>query len=189
VLSRLSLWILNTLGWTIQAELPDIKKYVVIAAPHTSNWDFPVGILAARAINLETHWMGKHTLFRWPFGWFFRALGGTPVYRHRDQDSIRQMADLFGCSEQLVLALAPEGTRSKTDHWKTGFHYIARAANVPIVMAYLDFGHKQVGTSDLFYPSEDIEADFVQIRHFYKDRIGKNPENQSLIQVREKSGS
>jgi 1-acyl-sn-glycerol-3-phosphate acyltransferase len=186
MLSRLSMWTLNMLGWTIQADLPDLKKYVAIAAPHTSNWDFPLGILAAKAINLKVCWMGKHNLFRWPFGWFFRAIGGTPVQRGRGQNYIRQMTDLFARSERLVLALAPEGTRSKTDHWKTGFHYIARAAHVPILMVYLDFGHKQVGTGDMFYPGDDIEADFNLIRQFYANRRGKNPENESLIQVREK---
>lgn len=187
MLSRLSMWILNSLGWTVQAELPDIKKYVVIAAPHTSNWDFPLGILAAKAMRLKVHWLGKHTLFRWPFGWFFRAIGGTPVNREHGQDYIRQMTELFERSEYLVLALAPEGTRSKLDHWKTGFHYIARAANVPILLAYMDFGRKQVGVGDLFYPGDDIEADFDRIRQFYKKRTGKNPENTSLIQVKPKN--
>jgi len=174
------------LGWTIRADLPTIRKYVVIAAPHTSNWDFPIGYLVTLAIKLEVCWMGKHTLFRWPYGWIFRATGGTPVHREQGKNYIEQMTDLFKRSEQLVLALAPEGTRSKTDHWKTGFHYIARAANVPILMAYLDFGNKEVGTSDLLYPGEDIEADFAQIRQFYTNRQGKNPENASLIQVRKK---
>ena len=178
------MWILTRLGWTIQADLPDVKKYVAIAAPHTSNWDFPLGILAAKAIRLKVHWMGKHTLFRWPFGWFFRALGGTPVNRDGGYNYIKQMTDLFENSEQLVIALAPEGTRSKMDHWKTGFHYIARAANVPILMAYLDFGNKQVGIGELFYPGEDIEADFKHIRQFYANRLGKNPENASLVKVR-----
>jgi 1-acyl-sn-glycerol-3-phosphate acyltransferase len=184
MLSAISRWILSTLGWTIQANLPDTRKYVVIAAPHTSNWDFPLGILAAKAINLEPHWMGKHTLFRWPYGWFFRAIGGTPIQRGKGQNYIQQMVDLFARSERLVLALAPEGTRSKTDHWKTGFHYIARAARVPIALAYLDFGHKMVGIEEWFEPGKDIEADFERIRAFYQNRIGKNPENTSLIRVR-----
>ena len=182
--SRLSRWILNALGWTIQADLPDLKKYVVIAAPHTSNWDFPLGVLVGKAVKLDPHWVGKHTIFRWPYGWFFRWIGGTPVHRDSGKNYIQQMTDLFERSDRLVLALAPEGTRSKTDHWKTGFHYIARAANVPIVLGYLDFGNKQVGMGGTFYPSEDIEADFARIREFYKDRRGKNPENASLIQVR-----
>jgi len=186
MLSRLSMWILKTLGWTIHVDLPDIKKYVVIAAPHTSNWDFPIGIMAVWAIKLEVHWMGKDSLFRRPYGWFFRAIGGTPIQRDGRQNYIEQMRDLFERSDQLVLALAPEGTRGKTDHWKTGFYYIARAANVPILMAYLDFENKQVGTGKLFYPGEDIEADFSEIRQFYAGRQGKNPENASLIRVRKK---
>ena len=184
MLSRLSRWILKALGWTVQGELPDFKKYVIVAAPHTSNWDFPLGILAGKALKLEPHWMGKHTLFRWPYGWFYRAIGGTPIHLEKGRNYIKQMTELFEQKEHLVLALAPEGTRSKTDHWKTGFHYIASAANVPIILAYLDFGKNQVGLGDIFYPGDDIEADFARIREFYKDRRGKNPENASLIQVR-----
>lgn len=186
MLSLLSKWILTRLGWTILADLPDIKKYVVIAAPHTSNWDFPLGILFARAIKLKVRWMGKHTLFRWPYGWFFRAIGGTAVHRESGKNYIGQMADLFEQSDQLILALAPEGTRTKTDHWKTGFYYIARAANVPILIGYLDFGNKQVGIKELFYPTDDINADFETIRQFYAGRRGKNPENESLIKIRPK---
>jgi len=186
VLARLSCWILKKLGWTLEVDLPDIDKFVAIAAPHTSNWDFPLGILSAKAINLKVHWMGKHSMFRWPFGWFFRAIGGTPIHRDGGKNYMQQMADLFNRSEHLVLALAPEGTRSKTDHWKTGFHSIARAANVPILMAYLDYGIKQVGIGGMFYPGDDIEEDFKRIREFYQDRRGKNPEKESLIQVRKK---
>lgn len=189
MLSSLAMWILNTLGWSVSADLPDFKKYVAIAAPHTSNWDFPLGILAAKAIKLEIHWMGKHSLFYWPWGWFFRAIGGTPVHRDKAQNYIRQMTELFEHSEQLVLALAPEGTRSKTDHWKTGFHYIARAANVPVVMAYLDYGNKQVGIGGVLYPSADIDADFDQIRQYYKNKQAKNPSQTSLIQIRKNQGA
>ena len=186
MLSQLSGWILKMLGWTIHVELPDIDKYVAIAAPHTSNWDFPLSILAAKAINLKVTWLGKHNLFRRPYGWFFRAIGGTPIRRDGGQNYMQQMTDLFNRSDHLVLALAPEGTRSKTNHWKTGFHAIARAANVPVLMGYMDHGKKQVGLGGLFYPSDDIEADFKLIREFYKTRRGKNPENESLIQVRKK---
>jgi 1-acyl-sn-glycerol-3-phosphate acyltransferase len=185
MLSRLSMWTLKLLGWSVHADYPEAKKYVVIAAPHTSNWDFPLGILAAKAVNLDMHWMGKHALFQWPWGWIFRAIGGTPVHRKQSHDLIQQMTALFSSSEHLVLALAPEGTRQKRDHWKTGFYYIARAARVPIVMGYLDFGKKQVGIGGTFYPSDDIEADFNQIRQFYKNRRGKTPENESLIKVRQ----
>ena len=130
--------------------------------------------------------MGKHSMFRWPYGWFFRAIGGTPIHRNGGQNYIQQMTDLFDRSEQMVLALTPEGTRSKTDHWKTGFHAIALAAKVPILMAYLDYEKKQVGIGGMFHPGDDIEADFSLIREYYKNRRGKNPEKESLIQVRDK---
>jgi 1-acyl-sn-glycerol-3-phosphate acyltransferase len=189
VFSRLCSWLLNALGWTIHADFPDVDKYVLIVAPHTSNWDFPLGILAAKALDLDAHWMGKHTLFRWPYGWFFRAIGGTPVYRDQVLNVIQQMKDQFARSKPLVLALAPEGTRSRTDHWKTGFYYIARAANVPIAMAYLDYRQKQIGIGGMLYPEDDIEATFEHIRRFYRDKRGKYPHEESLIQVRQPQGT
>ncbi len=184
MLSRLCKWILNTLGWTVHADLPGADKYVVIAARHTSNWDFPLGIMAAKAVNLDIHWLGKNTLFRWPFGWFFRAIGGTPVHRGQARNLIQQIADLFARPGPLVIALAPEGTRSKTDHWKTGFYHIARAAKVPIVMAYLDYGQKHVGIGGAIDPGDDIEAVFEQMRAYFKGRRGKYPEKESQIRVR-----
>jgi 1-acyl-sn-glycerol-3-phosphate acyltransferase len=189
VLARFSRWLLRRLGWSLNIDLPAIDKYVAIAAPHTSNWDFLLGILAAWAIPLKVSWLGKHSLFRWPYGWYFRAIGGVPVRRDGSKQYIQQMTDLFNQSEHLILALAPEGTRSRTDHWKTGFHTIARAANVPILMAYFDYPNKQVGIGGMFYPSDDIEADFRLIREFYKDRRGKNPDKESLIQARNRKKS
>lgn len=186
MLSWFSRWILKSLGWTIEFKFPEIKKCVIIAAPHTSNWDFLLGILAAKAIRLEPRWIGKHTIFRWPFAWFFHALGGIPVHRGQGHNYRDQLTDMFAHTDHLRLSLAPEGTRSKTDHWKTGFHRIARAAGVPILMAYLDFGHKQVGITGILEPTDDIEADFEAIRVFYADRRGKFPEKESSIRVRDK---
>jgi 1-acyl-sn-glycerol-3-phosphate acyltransferase len=189
MLSRLSSWLLKILGWTVHAEFPETGKYVLIVAPHTSNWDFPLGILAKTALKLDARWMGKHTLFHWPAGWFFRALGGVPVRRDQALNMIQQMADLFAGPGPMVLALAPEGTRIKKDHWKTGFYHIARAAQVPIAMAYLDYENKEVGLGGTLYPSDDISEVFVQIREFYRNRNGKYREQQSLIQPREKPPS
>jgi len=186
VLARFSHWLLGRLGWSLHIDPHDIDKYVIIAAPHTSNWDFLIGRLAAWAIELKVSWLGKHSLFRWPFGWYFRRIGGVPVRRVGGQNYIRQMTELFDSSDRLVLALAPEGTRGKTDHWKTGFHAIARAAGVPILMAWFDYPNKRIGLGGMFYPGDDIEADFRRIRAFYSDKRGKNPEKESLIQVRKK---
>lgn len=184
MISLISKWILHLAGWTVRPDMPVLDKYVIIAAPHTSNWDFVLGILAVKAIKLDVQWIGKHTLFKWPFGWFFRALGGIPVYRNQPRDLIEQMQEQFECSEKLALALAPEGTRSKTDHWKTGFYRIAHAAGVPIVMAYLDFGRKEIGLDGAIDSSADIDTVFSQIREFYKGHRGKFPEKESLIQPR-----
>ncbi|MCW8926471.1 MAG: lysophospholipid acyltransferase family protein [Xanthomonadales bacterium] len=181
------MWILKSLGWTVNNSFPEVRKCVVIAAPHTSNWDFILGIVAAKAIRLEPRWIGKHTIFRWPVGWFFRAIGGIPIRRGEGLNYIDQLTDLFTETDRLVLGLAPEGTRSRTDHWKTGFHHIARAAGVPVLMAYFDYPRKSVGIEQMFYPSDDIEADFEHIRAFYAGHKGKNPEQASLIRVRDKT--
>lgn len=187
MLSWLSMWILKSLGWSVENRFPEVRKCVVIAAPHTSNWDFVLGIVAAKAIKLEPRWIGKHTIFRWPVAWFFRAIGGIPVRRGEGHNYIKQLAELFAETDRLVLGMAPEGTRSKTDHWKTGFHYVARAAGVPILMAYFDYPRKSVGIEGMFYPSDDIEADFEYIRTFYADHAGKNPDQASLIRVRDRT--
>ena len=186
MLSHLARWLLAALGWKIQNQYPDVKKCVVIAAPHTSNWDFVLGIVAAKAIDLRPRWIGKHTIFRWPIAWFFRAIGGIPVRRGEGHNYIEQLARMFAQSDRLVLGMAPEGTRSKTDHWKTGFYYIARGAGVPVLMAYFDYPRKQVGITGILHPSDDIEADFEKIREFYADHRGKNPEQESLVRVRQK---
>jgi len=178
------MWLLKLLGWNVQVDFPPAKKYVLIAAPHTSNWDFPLGILAQYALKLNIQWIGKHTLFRWPYGWFFRAIGGIPVYRHESLNLSQQLVARFAESDSMVLALAPEGTRKKTDHWKTGFYHIATAANVPITMAYLDFGRKRVGIGKSFIPSGDIDSDFEIIREYYQDIRGKHPQQASNIQIR-----
>ena len=185
-MSRISRWILGALGWSIEHRYPDVEKCVVIAAPHTSNWDFVLGIVAAKAIDLRPNWVGKHTIFRWPFAWFFRAIGGIPVHRGEGRNYIAQLAELFAQTDRLVLGMAPEGTRSKTDHWKTGFYYIARDAGVPVLMAYFDYPRKKVGITGKLHTSDDIEADFKKIREFYADHHGKNPEQASLIRVRKK---
>jgi len=181
---RISRWLLRALGWSLHTEFPDARKYVLIVAPHTSNWDFPLGILAARALGLDARWLGKHTLFRRPFGWFFRALGGIPVQRDRSQHLIDAIGELFGQSDELIIALAPEGTRSKTEHWKSGFYHVARSAGVPIVMASLDYGAKRIAVGGSFLPGDDIEAVFERIRQFYAGCLGRCPEKQGEIRPR-----
>ena len=183
-MKKLADGLLSALGWTVHCDDPLTDRYVLIVAPHTSNWDFPLGLLANWSLDLDAHWIGKHTLFRGPLGPVFRSLGGIPVDRDAAANMVEQLAQRFATSDRLVLAMAPEGTRSSAGHWKTGFWRIARAAQVPIAMAYLDYGRREVGVGGTFLPGEDREADFARISAFYAGRQGLRPENQGTIQAR-----
>ena len=184
ILSKLAHGALRSLGWTVHMDDPLTSRYVLVVAPHTSNWDFPLGLLAAWALDLKANWIGKHSLFRGPMGPVMRALGGIPVDRTAASDLVDQMAERFAASDHLVLGMAPEGTRSTSDHWKTGFWRIARAAEVPIAMAYLDYGRREIGLGVTFLPSEDRDADFDRFAAIYAGRQGLRPETQGAIQAR-----
>jgi 1-acyl-sn-glycerol-3-phosphate acyltransferase len=165
------------LGWRLENNFPqDIKKYVVIAAPHTSWVDFPIAILSRMASGTMINFIGKNSLFKRPFGFFFRALGGTPVDRSKSNNLVDAIVQVFNSKEEFRLGLSPEGTRKKVDKWKTGFYYIAKGANVPIVMATLDFEKKKIKISDAYYPTDNIEQDFKFFHSFFKNVKGKNPE-------------
>ena len=184
MISDLASGLLNLLGWKLDIEFPDSRKYVLIVYPHTSNWDFPLGVAARHAIGLKAHYIAKHTLFKKPFGWIFSGLGGIPVDRTRKENLIQQVSRRFDESEDFVLGLAPEGTRSRTDHWKSGFYHIARAAKVPIAMAYFDYPRKLIGMGGEFYPGDDINEAYEKIRNFFRNRHGKNPGQEGVIQPR-----
>lgn len=182
MMAKLSEWILKMFGWRVKNQLPDIKKYVLIAAPHTSNWDFIVGIMARSVSRTKMSFLGKGSLFKSPLGWWFRAIGGIPVYRNQRLNMVDQMVKVFNERKELVLAMSPEGTRSKIKHWKSGFYHIAHKAKVPIVMATLDFKNKTIDMgSKLFTPTGNIQADMQIIREFYEKVQGKKPENQGPI--------
>tara|TARA_B100001063_G_scaffold241029_1_gene267161 strand:+ start:19665 stop:20177 length:513 start_codon:yes stop_codon:yes gene_type:complete len=154
-----------------------IKKAVIISAPHTSNFDFIIGILLRKVTQVKTNFIGKQELFTWPFGYYFRAVGGVPVDRKNKENKVQTIAKLFENKEEFRLTLAPEGTRSKVDEWRTGFYYIAKQANVPIIMFTLDFGNKQNTVSEPFYPTDNMEADFKFMKSFFKDVKGKIEKN------------
>jgi len=165
------------LGWKFEGDFPrDIKKYVVIAAPHTSWVDFPIAILARMSSGLMINFIGKASLFNGPFGFFFRGLGGTPVDRSKNNNLVDAIVEIFNSKEEFRLGLSPEGTRKKVSTWKTGFYYIAKGANVPIVMATLDFEFKTLKISAPYYTTENKEKDISFIRSFYSNVKGKNPE-------------
>lgn len=176
MLSKLSSLILRLLGWRIEGVLPDAPKYVLIVAPHTSNWDFPLGLLTRNALRLGGSFLGKAELFRPPFGWFFRWLGGYPVDRSHSTNLVEASAALIRQHEHFILVLAPEGTRKYTPAWKTGFYYIARAAGVPILMVQFDYEHRCVRIGKLFYPGDNAEQDLAAIYDYYRGVKGKYPE-------------
>ncbi|MDP6978249.1 MAG: lysophospholipid acyltransferase family protein [Myxococcota bacterium] len=176
---------LRIFGFETEGGRPVEKKFVLIAAPHTSNWDLPFLIAMAWAYEIKISWMGKHVLFTPLFGWFFRWLGGIPIHRETRNNRVQEMADEFAQRDELVLVIATEGTRSYTAHWKSGFYHVARLAGVPIVMSYLDFKRKRGGFGPALFPSDDLTADMDQIRAFYSDKTGKRPELFGPIRLKE----
>jgi len=180
LISRL---ILKLIGWRLDERVPETRRYVLIAYPHTSNWDFVLGMLAKWALQLPLNWVAKHSMFWGPLKPMFIAMGGVPLDRVKTTGFIQKNIQLFGEREQFVLGLMPEGTRSKTDHWKSGFYHIAQGANVPIVLAYLDYKNKVIGIGKVIQTSGDIHADLKIIKEFYKDKIGYKPEKQSAISI------
>lgn len=153
------------------------KKYVIAVAPHTSGWDFVIGIMARSALHLQkARFLGKSQLFKPPFGWFFRMLGGTPVDRASSHDVVDQVVSIFNSHDEFILALAPEGTRKKVKKLRTGFYYIAKGAGIPIVPAGFDFEKKQVIVGQPLIPSFDFEGDMATLLTFYRSIKGKIPE-------------
>ncbi len=179
-LSRLAL---RFAGWRVVGGAPHSKKYVMIAAPHTSNWDAVLLLLMANVLRIPLYWLGKHTLFRFPFGPFMRYLGGIPVDRRRRTDLVSRMADIFRSQAEMVLVVPPEATRSKADRWKTGFYRIAEAAGVPIGLGFLDWETRTGGVGELFEPTGALEADIELIRSFYQDLSGRFVEKFGDIDV------
>ncbi|MFT5693488.1 MAG: 1-acyl-sn-glycerol-3-phosphate acyltransferase [Oceanicoccus sp.] len=178
VLGFLSLAIMTLIGWRIEGDRPVHKKYILLAAPHTSNWDFPLIIMVAFRLKLDVHWMGKSTLFPFPVRAIMFWLGGIPIDRSQASNVVDQMVDQFNVRENLIVLVPPEGTRSKVDRWKSGFYHIAAQAKVPIVLGFVDAGAKQIGFGPDFFPTDNIENDMEKMKLFYKQKIGIIPENQ-----------
>ncbi|WP_339916685.1 1-acyl-sn-glycerol-3-phosphate acyltransferase [Yeosuana marina] len=168
------------LGWNVVGNTnfskDKIKKAVIIAAPHTSWHDFYIGVLLRSVLNVKTNFVGKKELFVFPVGWFFKILGGAPIDRQTNENKVEAIAHLFKEKEEFRMTMSPEGTRKKVTKWRTGFYYIAKTANVPIIMFTLDFKNKQNKISEPFYPTDDVEKDFAFMHDFYKDVVGKIPE-------------
>lgn len=166
---------LRMLGWRIEGEMPNLPKFVIIVAPHTSNWDFPVGAAAKLALRLDVTFLGKASLFRFPLSVIMRALGGMPVDRSAPHDLVNGIVREFSRREQLVLVIAPEGTRRRVERWKSGFYHIARGAGVPIVPVALHWGDRAIRIGAPVRPSGDADQDIALLRRWYEGIPGRNP--------------
>lgn len=172
-------------GWTMEGLAPEPSKYVLIAAPHTSNWDFIFLLAYAWAFGVEVSWLGKREMFRWPFVGLLRRLGGIPVGRSSAGNVVDRMVEEFDRHDRLALVVPVEGTRGHVEYWKSGFYHIAGAAKVAIVMSYLDYPPKLGGFGPALMPSGDIKADMDTIRAFYAGKKGKRAEWTGRIRLKE----
>jgi len=171
---------LRLAGWHIDGTLPDLPKFVLIGAPHTSNWDFVLFLGVIFSLRANVRFMGKAELFRFPIGWFFRYCGGVPVDRKKSTGLVEQMVKASNESEKFILTIAPEGTRHYVQEWKRGFYHIAESAGIPIVMAVVDGRHKTVRIGQMFQPTEDIEVDMKAIQGFFAGVIGIHPRRKYI---------
>jgi 1-acyl-sn-glycerol-3-phosphate acyltransferase len=176
--------ILKLIGWELNIVLPEEKKFVLIGAPHTSNWDFPLALLAFGTLDIKISWVGKIEIFWGPLYYLFTYLGGIPVDRSASQGFIEQITKRFEEADDMVLSLAPEGTRSRAEYWKSGFYHISRSAKVPICLAYIDYGNRRMGFDQVLYPSGNIDADMEIIADYYQNIKGRLPQNQGPVRMR-----
>ena len=185
VLSRILFYLTNVLlflfGWRVEGSLPDLPKFVLIGAPHTSNWDFVLFLGVIFHLKANVHFMGKSGLFRPPFGGFFRWCGGIPVDRTKSQGLVEQTVQAMNASEKFILVIAPEGTRHKVHEWKTGFYHIARSAGTSIVLAVVDGAKKEVRVGQIFHPTKDMEADMKAIKGYFAGIVGIRPHRTSEL--------
>ena len=168
---------------------PEHDRYILIAAPHTSNWDLPLMLAFAAAFDIKISWMAKHNLFFWPLGWFLRAMGGMPIVRNKNRNVVDAMVDVLATTPQVVIVVPTEGTRERTEYWKSGFYHIARQAQVPIVPSFLDFKQKRGGFGPALITTEDVQADMQYFRDLYLGMEGKFPGNFGPIRLKDEDTS
>lgn len=172
--------LLGILGWKKEGPLPGVRKFVLIAAPHTSNWDLPIMLALGFLFRAKLFWMTKQSVFWGPFGYFLRWLGGIPIDRSKANGVVGQCIEMFNEHDDLFLAVPPEGTRKKVKVWKTGFYHIAVGAGVPIALGYLDYKRRRGGVGGVFYPTGDYDKDIKEIQAFYANVTPKYPELTAL---------
>ncbi|MBO7233329.1 MAG: 1-acyl-sn-glycerol-3-phosphate acyltransferase [Bacteroidales bacterium] len=178
---RLAIGLSKLLGWKFEDKFPDIQKCVIAVAPHTSNWDFFYGKLSSLAVGRKTHFLIKSDWFFFPMNYFFKWVGGIPVYRNKKNNSMTdRVAQYFKDKKKLSLGITPEGTRKANPDWKKGFYYIAKKANVPILLSYIDYAKKKASIAEIFVPTDDEAADLQYIKNFFKNITGKVPANFAI---------
>jgi 1-acyl-sn-glycerol-3-phosphate acyltransferase len=175
IIRRFIIWYYRQQGWTEINSVPEIRRCVVIAVPHTSNWDFVFIMGAKQALNIPLSFVGKATLFRWPFGRMMREMGGISVDRTRSTNFVDAMIAEFGRRDDFMLTIAPEGTRGKVKKWKTGFYHIAVGAKVPLVIGMMDYAKKQVGLVKVIWPTGDYVKDMAQVSEYYRTVTPRHP--------------
>jgi 1-acyl-sn-glycerol-3-phosphate acyltransferase len=179
--------LLKLAGWRIEGEIPATGAYVLIAAPHTSNWDFVWAMAIAIVLRVKLNWMGKHSLFKPLIGPLFKRWGGIPIRRDESSNRVALIAEELRAAESMVLLVPAEGTRSYAEYWKSGFYRIASAAGVPIVLGYLDYAGRRGGFGPMLMPTGDLPADMARIRAFYSDCVGKYPHRSGPIRLAEEA--
>ena len=167
---------MSLFGWRIRGDVPNLPKLVLVGAPHTSNWDFILTISTMFALGIQFNWLAKDSLFKGPFSGIFRYLGGIGVDRSKSNNLVDSVVNEFKKRESILLAIMPEGTRSKVRRWRTGFYYMAEQAKVPLLLITFDYGRKIMRIGPTITPSGDIETDLPQIQSYFEDIKGKNPE-------------
>jgi 1-acyl-sn-glycerol-3-phosphate acyltransferase len=176
-------------GWRLVGDAPDVKRCVIIFAPHTSNWDFPLLLCVRFAFGRPVAYLAKDALFRFPIAGLLRWTGAVPVERTEHHALVRTLTQAFRERKELWLAMSPEGTRARTDHWKSGFYHVAREAGVPLLLAFIDAAKKECGLGDLVVLSGDMDVDMARLRAFYSSKTGIRPERASDIRFQSPSGA
>lgn len=188
--SRLARALLAAFGWRVEFDGLPGPKGILIVYPHTSNWDFVIGLLAKWAIALPIHWVGKESLFRGltgaTLGPLLRAWGGRPVDRHRASAAVGALADLMQAQDWCWLGLSPEGTRRRQDHLRSGFYHLALRLDLPVGLAYIDYARRAIGVREFVRMSGDVERDLARLRAYYADKTGLHPHNASAIAFRDR---
>ncbi len=186
-MQTLARWLLRVTGWTLHGSGPDARRYVLVAAPHTSNWDLLWLLLMAAAASIRISWLAKHTLFWGPVGWLLSALGGVPVIRHERRDMVAAIADTLRNAERLVIVIPPEGTRRRAEYWKSGFYQIARQAGVPVVPTALDYAKRHGEFGAPVSAQLDPGPFMDEMRAFYDGRSGRYPEKFGPVRLRDET--